>query len=405
MKQRLRIAFVDDEPNILTALRRSMLAMLDEWEMSFFRSGVELLDRMSTEKFDIVVSDMRMPEMDGAALLNQVSHRHPETVRVILSGYADKESIFQTIGPAHIYLAKPCDPQMLLQAINSRVMLRDLMTGHEMRKLLGGMSSLPSAPALFSRLVAELRSPRASAAAVADIIGRDVAMTAELLKLTNSSYFAVNAKITSPLQAVRVLGLELVQTLALQIGIFHQFQGSAEMSKQIEALNDYSFALGSIAERLALDAGNPAEVAKASCCAALLSSIGSLILLKERTAEYRAMFAELAPGEPLIVAERRRFGAGHGLLGAYLLSLWGFADPIVEAVAFAAEPSRCLNRANPILTALHLAAAEGPSFPLLPASRPVTVHDTGYLAEVGQSRRANPGKSTVSTSSGGGDND
>ncbi len=75
MKQRLRIAFVDDEPNILTSLRRSMLSMLDEWEMTFFKSGAELLDRMTTEGFDIVVSDMRMPEMDGAALLNEVSRR------------------------------------------------------------------------------------------------------------------------------------------------------------------------------------------------------------------------------------------------------------------------------------------------------------------------------------------
>lgn len=390
MKQRLRVAFVDDEPNILTSLRRSMLAMLDEWEMTFFKSGAELLDRMTTQGFDIVVSDMRMPEMDGATLLNEVSRRHPETVRVILSGDADKESIFQTIGPAHMYLAKPCDPRMLLQALNSRVMLRDLMTGQEMRKLLGGMSSLPSAPELFSRLVAELRSPRASVAAVADIIGHDVAMTAELLKLTNSSYFAVNAKTTSPLQAVRLLGLELVQTLTLQIGIFHQFHGSAEMSKQIDILNGYSFALGSLAERLALDAGQPGEVAKAAYCAALLSSIGCLVLLKERAAEYGALFAELVPGEPLFAAEQRRFGADHGLLGAYLLNLWGFADPIVEAVAFAAQPSRCLNRANPILTALHLAAAGGPLFPLLTIPAPATSPDANYLAAVGQSWPAGP---------------
>lgn len=383
MTQRLRIAFVDDEPNVLNGLKRSMLAMLDSWEMAFFKSGADLLARMETETFDIVVSDIRMPEMDGATLLNEISRRHPDTVRVILSGYADQDTVFQTIGPAHIYLAKPCDPAELRRAITGRARLRDMMTGLEMRRLLGRVSSLPSAPTLFLKLVEELNSPRASAAAVADIIGRDVAMIAELLKLTNSSYFAVNAKVTTCLQAVRILGLDLVQTLVLQIGIFQQFQGSDEMRKQIDALNEYGLELGALAESLCLAAGDSGEIAKAARCAALLSSIGCLILLNERGEEYHGLLAALPPDAVLSEAEERHFGADHGLLGAYLLSLWGFADPIVEAVAFAAWPSRSLGAHNPILMALHRAAAEGPAFPLFLQARPAVKRDEAYIRAQG----------------------
>ena len=380
MTQRLRIAFVDDEPNVLTSLRRSMLAMLDDWEMAFFKSGPDLLDRMEAEVFDLVVSDMRMPAMDGAKLLNEISRRHPDTVRVILSGYADQEAVFQTIGPAHIYLAKPCDPAALQQAIASRAKLRELMGSTEMRRLLGRMSSLPSVPDIFFKLVEELRSPRASAATIAAIIDRDVAMTAELLKLTNSSYFAVNARVTTPLQAVRILGLDLVQTLVLQIGIFRQFQGTPETQKQIEELNTYGQEMGALAESFALKAGQPDDIAKAARCAALLSSIGCLILLNERNADYRDLLASLPPDVFLCAGEEKRFGADHGLLGAYLLSLWGFADSVVEAVAFASRPSRSTGAANPILAALHMAMTAGPAFPLLTPARPVAARDHAYVA-------------------------
>lgn len=385
MEKRVRIAFVDDEANVLTSLRRSMLAMLDEWEMAFFMSGPDLLMRMTTETFDVVVSDMRMPGMDGAAVLDTVCRLYPDTVRVILSGYADNASVFRTVGPAHIYLAKPCSPDSLRKAIRSRLTLRGLMDGNDMRRLLGGISSLPSAPKLFLDLVEELRSPRSSAATVADLIGRDMAMTAELLKLTNSSYFTVNATVSAPLQAVRILGLEIVQTLVLQLGIFRQFQGSEDTARMIEALNDYSQALGNLAERIALAAGESDTMAKAAHCAALLSAIGGLVLLHEKRGDYLAALEIVDPDHPLHQVEAERFGADHALIGAYLLGLWGFADAIVEAVTYSGRPSQCVSRSNPLLTSLHLARALGPPFPLLPRAkaRPLPM-DTVYLTTIAQ---------------------
>ena len=379
MAQRIRVAFVDDESNILTSLRRTMVSMLDEWEMAFFSSGPDLLARLENDSFDVVVSDMRMPGMDGAALLDQVSKRHPDTIRVILSGYADNESVFRTVGPAHAYLAKPCDPALLREAIRSRAALRRLMEGKALRELLGGLSSLPSAPQLFLDLLAELRSPRASAATVADLIGRDMAMTAELLKLTNSSYFALRSTASSPLQAVRVLGLDLVQTLVLQIGIFQQFQGSGEMARLVESLSTYSHLMGDLAEKAASEAEEPEDVAKAARCAGVLSEIGSLVLVSERDAEYRAACIATGADHSRIKAETRIFGTDHALIGAYLLGLWGFADPIVEAVAHAARPGQGGGGGNPVLAALHVAQATGPLFPLFdPAVSPGPLDDS-YL--------------------------
>ncbi len=79
-----RILFVDDEPRILDGLRRMLRSKRKEWEMSFVGSGAEALSLLGEHAFDVVVSDMRMPGMDGAALLDHVKARHPEVVRIIL---------------------------------------------------------------------------------------------------------------------------------------------------------------------------------------------------------------------------------------------------------------------------------------------------------------------------------
>jgi len=383
MEPRVRVAFVDDEAAILTNLRRTMLAMLDEWEMAFFVNGTDLLRRLDTDTFDVVVADMRMPDMDGPSLLDAISKLHPEMMRVILTGAADNASIFRTVGPAHIYLPKPCDPAALAQAIRSRMTLRGLMGGSEMMRLLNSIAKLPSAPDLFLALVSQLRSPRSSAATVAGIIAQDVAMTAELLKLTNSSYFSTSTTVSAPLQAVRILGLEIVQTLVLQLGIFHQFRGDEEMTRQIEQINAYSQALGDLAERVALAAGEPDSVAKAAHCAALLSAIGSLVLLNEKRADYVRALEESGPERPLHEAEAERFGADHTLIGAYLLGLWGFSDAIIEAITFSGHPSHCVSAVNPILTALHVARAVGPPFPLLPKHKAVPLPlDQRYMSDI-----------------------
>ena len=84
-----RILFVDDEINILQGLRRLLRPFAQNWAMDFASTGDEGLAKLAATPFDVVVSDMRMPGMDGAQFLEQVRHRHPETMRIILSGYSE----------------------------------------------------------------------------------------------------------------------------------------------------------------------------------------------------------------------------------------------------------------------------------------------------------------------------
>lgn len=373
----LRVLFVDDESHVLRGLRRSMAGMDSQWDMTFCTSGAEALEVMRTvPPFDVVISDMRMPTMDGAEFLDIVRQRHPETIRVILSGYAETSSILRTVGPAHIYLAKPCSAEALVEAISRPLSLKRMLSAPKLRAILAGLSNLPSLPDLFFQLDAELRSPQCSAKSVAALVDRDMAMTAELLRLTNSAYFTVSAPVTTTLQAVRTIGLETVQILVLQMGIFRQFAGSAAVAPILEGLTNYCLAIARLAEGIALSMGGAPPAAKSAHCAALLSRIGMLVLLDAYPREYGRLMAEAPPDLSLHQAEEQMFGANHAQIGAYLLGLWGFATPLVEAVVFAPAPSACRIYDNDALTALHAAMGLGPS---LGSCLPREVHGTPRL--------------------------
>jgi response regulator RpfG family c-di-GMP phosphodiesterase len=120
------LLLVDDEPSVLSALRR--LFRMHGYAIEQAPGGAEALALMAERDFDLVISDMRMPEMDGAAFLEQVRQRHPATVRILLTGYADIESTVAAInrGEIHRYLTKPWDDNDLLLVVSEALKRRDL---------------------------------------------------------------------------------------------------------------------------------------------------------------------------------------------------------------------------------------------------------------------------------------
>jgi len=385
MSDLLKVLFVDDDPKVLSGLRRSMHAYSRRCECIFVTNGKEGLEVFKTTPIDVVVSDMRMPIMDGAEFLNHVREHHPETVRIILSGYAAQDSVMRTVGPAHLYLAKPCSPETLLNAVTRPLALRKYLSSPNLRKTLSGLTTLPSLPEIYTDLERQFNSAKGSVQTVAELISQDVAMTAELLKLTNSAYFSTTGRVSTPLQAVRILGFETVQALVLRIGIFRQFNASGESLGLMRSLDVYSVHLGMVAKAIAKSEGADETACGIAYCVGLLSSIGCLVLLDSYPDRMLSVLRHVEDKNiPLHVAEREEFGASHGVVGAYLLGLWGFSDTIVEAVAYASTPSVSPVRDNLHLTVLHAATILGPNYP--PAKGDIVPFDwdMNYIHEVGK---------------------
>jgi HD-like signal output (HDOD) protein len=357
-----RILFVDDDHNVLQGLQRMLRGKRDEWTMNFVSSGAKALEVMEKEPFDAIISDMRMPGMDGAELLTEVQRRYPAMVRVILSGYSEEESVLRTVGPAHQFLAKPCSAQTLVDVLHRAIELRRVLDSENLRKLLAGLKSLPTPSATYFQLVKYIDLPQASANGVAEIIAGDVAMTAELLKLTNSAYFSIPARVTTPLQAVRILGFETLRALVLRIGIFRSFKGLAAMGRVMEDLNRDSFLMARIARRIArAEKFEPPRIEEAFC-AGMLCSIGMLVLLDSMPVKLNKVQSLIAKGIDVLDAESQVLGGTHFQIGAYLLGLWGFNRAVVEAVAFCGQPSVAASQQLDVAGTVHIARVlAGPS--------------------------------------------
>ena len=112
-----RILLVDDEPGVLQALKRLFFRLYD---VSLANSGQEAVDLLETEKFDIIISDMRMPGMSGAELLKHCFENYPDMVRVLLTGYSDLDSAIKAVNEGNIYryISKPWDNDQLREMMS-----------------------------------------------------------------------------------------------------------------------------------------------------------------------------------------------------------------------------------------------------------------------------------------------
>jgi putative nucleotidyltransferase with HDIG domain len=380
MSTKTRILFVDDEPNILEGLRRMLRGQRDRWEMAFAATGSAALAQMAEAPFDVVVSDMRMPGMDGAQLLTEVRQRYPATVRIVLSGHSDLELVMKSVGPTHQYLTKPCDVDKLKATVERAVALRSLLISDKLRTLVTGLHSIPSLPALYEEIVQALRSPDAALSVIGEIIGRDPGMSAKILQLVNSAFFGLGRAVASPGQAVSFLGLDTIRALVLSVNVFEQFDPQKIRAFRLESLWIHSLAVGTLARTIAILESSLKSVREESLLAGLLHDIGKLILVANLPNEYDAAQA-LASRERICVTEAQRqvFGSSHPEVGAYLLRIWGIPDEVVEAVAFHHQPSASPADRFTALTAVHAAnALDGVVPPGDPARCPQTI-DLPYL--------------------------
>ena len=142
-----RVLFVDDELRILEGLRRMLRTQRHEWEVAFAPGGEAALALMEASPFDVIVSDMRMPGMDGVKLLAQVREQYPQVVRIMLSDPTELSTALRVVPVAHQFLAKPCDVAMLRVAVERACHLKGLLNDDSIRRTVGALAGPPVTPA------------------------------------------------------------------------------------------------------------------------------------------------------------------------------------------------------------------------------------------------------------------
>ncbi len=353
-----RILFVDDEPMVLKGLQRTLRKMRNEWDMAFTASGKGALDILSKQPMDVIVSDLKMPGMDGMQLLTEVRTQYPRVVRIILSGHLEHELTLQSVQYAHQNLSKPCDSEILKQTLAKLFALRDIMADESVKKIVSQIESLPSLPAIYSEIIEEMQSEDPSIKKVGDIISKDLSMTAKILQVVNSVFFGLSRKISSPAEAVVLLGLETIKSLVLSVKIFAEFSQKKFAWFNIDALFNHSMSVSTYAKTIVKTEKLGQELINYSLMAGLLHDLGKLILATNFQEPYRQVLTEANRSDQnLWDLEYETFGTSHAEIGAYLMGLWSLEAPIIEAIAFHHCPAKSMTQNMGLLTAVHIGNA------------------------------------------------
>jgi HD-like signal output (HDOD) protein len=332
-----RLLFVDDEPAILSGLKNVFHANRKRWHMRFACGGAEALEQLAAEPADVVITDMRMPDMDGLELLRRVQRIQPLAARIVLSGYADLLVVSQASAVAHQYLLKPCDPEVLSGAIERAIELQSLLSSEALRRTVGSLGSLPAGPTIYHRLSAALADPDVEVRSLAKIIEADVAMSGRVLHFVNSAYYGLVRKVSSIENAIVYLGIGTLRNLALTLEVFAALHGPGPNAAAFEEQERHALLTARIARRIAADPTS----AETAFAAGLLHDCGKLVLMHRLPRPFADAQARAArDGRHPHELEREVLGADHAEVGAYILGLWGLPHGIVEAVAFHHSESR-----------------------------------------------------------------
>ncbi len=350
-----RVLFVDDNETVLKTYHKVFGRKSDEWQCFFAADVTAAIDILTYSQIDIVITDLEMPLYNGAQLLAYVQKQFPRVTRIVFSGSQNANSNMQTVNSAHRFIAKPNTIGELENIIEYIYHLYQTIFDDKTRATISGITTLPALPSVYFELIEEFSSQFFSLGRVSELISSDVGLTTEILKMVNSSYFGLNQRVTSPQQAVVLLGGEIVKGLILTAHISRSFT-LEEQQFSIETWSDHSLLTATFCQAIAEKESMSREQVDLAFVSGLLHDVGRIILATSFPEKYHKVITEATGSKrPLIDVEKEIIGTTHSNIGAYLLGLWGLPDPLVDAVAFHHNPDLCENEeTRKMVKILHL---------------------------------------------------
>lgn len=347
------IIFVDDEKQILKALNR--LFMDSGYTVFMAESGEQALDILGRDEIDMIITDMRMPAMDGYQLLKAVKEKYPSVLRLILSGYTDEEIVFRALRQnlAKLYIFKPWDNSELMTAVDKVFETERIIEDKSLSVLINNLEELPMITGTYNRLCS-LIEQEAEIKKISAVIEEDQSVAAKVLHIANSAFYGV--KTGSINQAVMYLGLSNIRNIVLTTTIFEKLKYAKKFSRTKKLLWEHSClcnkAVMSLYEKL-LRKMLPDIYASSG----LLHDIGKIVFMSKFPNEYSRILESMYTDRKifLIDMETEAFSASHQEVGAYLLDWWELPHPIVEAVLFHHSPliDRVVNKE--LVSIVHIA--------------------------------------------------
>ena len=331
---KIAVLFVDDDPDVIAGYRRMLFSVKNIWSIFFASSGSYALDLLNRKKIDVIITDMRMPVMDGIQLLTKVRNEHPNIIRIILSGNQDELSTLRSTTLAHQFLNKPTSSDNIKKVIQNALSLNKYLENEDLLKIIKNIGILPGSPKIFLELEKELNKSDISFELIRQIISQDPALTAKILQTVNSAFFGLPRRITDILTALSYLGKHTIKSLVLYLETFTTKNSDPKIIKYYNAVAIHSFKTAQLAKEISKHESFDEETINDTFITGILHDIGKLIFVG--IPNYIKDLNELTTQENLSEseAEFKLLKVRHEWAGSYLLGLWGLPMNIVEAVAF-----------------------------------------------------------------------
>lgn len=348
-----RVLFVDDNKTYLDTYRM-VFCRTDEWECYYASDVLGAIDYLNFVEVDIIVVDLTLPLFDGSQILEYVKNRFPSIIRIIFTDCADINEHLKVVKLAHQFYSKTTEIGKIEQVIKEIYNLHRIIISDKARNLLSQVDTIPSLPDIFISLRKHLMDHDCTVKDVGKMIATDVGLSATILKIVNSAYFGVSQRITTPEQAASLLGLDLIEALVVTAHLFSSFKVKEGMP--VSGIMKHSFQCTQFAKAIAEYQKAPKQTIDAVTVAAMLHDVGRLVFAVCFPKLYRNVLDMCdATMRASSEVEQEIIGINHAQAGAYLLGLWGFSTPVVEAVAFHHDPSAYEGDHPGLLGVLHCA--------------------------------------------------
>lgn len=319
------ILFVDDENQILRALKR--LFFNAPYETFYMGSAQDALQLLEQRPIDLIITDIRMPQMDGFELLKIVKAKYPEVLRVALSGYTDSKQIYKAIEQnlAKMYLFKPWDNDEIVKIVQNIFILEEKLKDKSLLETINSVDELPTVPELYNDISKMLHEDE-DVEKIGSRIEEDPSIASRILRVANSAFYG--AKTGSINQAIMFIGLANVKNIVLSNAVFNNISPIYNINN----LWRHAGLTNRISHEIYKEI-HEKSMPMAISSAGLLHNIGVVLLITHYPDEFLNALELKKSGQydNIIAAEDATMTFTHEQVGGYLLNWWELPYPLVEA--------------------------------------------------------------------------
>ncbi|MFO7447107.1 MAG: response regulator [Ignavibacteriaceae bacterium] len=329
------LVIIDDEEAILMSLRS--LFRREGYKIYCFSSPHKALEFLERHHADVIITDMRMPEMSGADLLEQSVKICPNAINIIISGYEEKSVILNAIsrGFARHYIMKPWDDDQLKSLVSESMNLQQELRRKHLEEILLSFRNLPSLPKMHQRIKDILNQTPISQKEIVQEIEKSPALTAKLLRMSNSIYYGVRKPVSNIFDALTFVGMEEVLNIVLGLESYDCLcsQVPPDLLKSLEEMRINAVKCAQTAREISQDWKENTDPQEAYT-AALMLDIGMVLRLcycPEKFSKFYNIYKE--NDKPLYIIDKEIFTTPHDEVAEALLTYWNFSSGVISAVA------------------------------------------------------------------------